>query len=362
MPKSARPAGAGAAAFAVAAVLLAFPTAGYTRASQKLAFTGTIAFLRSPAGTPFDFSTGPSLYVVNADGSGLRRLTPRGTPILTYAWSPDGELIAYIDARRLSLWLVRPDGSGPRRLLLPSSKLSSVGLSWAPDGTKIAITSPGPDANLRTASRGKLALYVVPVGGGRPARLPSGGHVGGGVAWSPRGDEIAYDGDGGVAVIRPDGTGRRRIALGGGVQWSADGEQLAFGVAIHLRSGVTDRYRAFGVADADGQNFHVVTTHAYNEYGVAWSPSGRRILYGRADGQGIYVIGSDGRNNRRVTRDSPPGAGWGALAWSPDGRSIVYTTGGTDDTDLYLIDVNGRGKFRLTGTPDTDIAPSWVAP
>jgi Tol biopolymer transport system component len=105
----------------------------------------------------------------------------------------------------------------------------------------------------------------------------------------------------------------------------------------------------------------VVTTHAYTEYGEVWSPTGHRILYGRADGQGIYVIGSDGRDNRRVTRDSPPQAGWGALAWSPDGRSIVYDTGGNENTDLYVIGIDGRGKVRLTNTPDLDIAPSWVA-
>lgn len=210
------------------------------------------------------------------------------------------------------------------------------------------------------AARCETALYVIPISGAPPASLRT-GSAGCSVAWSPRGDEIAYDGGGGIRVIRPDGTGRRQIALGGGVWWSADGEQVAFRVAIHLRNGNTDRYRAFAVVNADGTHFHVVTTHAYNEYGVAWSPSGRRILYGRADREGIYVIGSDGRNNQRVTRDPPPQAGWGALAWSPDGRSIVYTSGGIGNSDLYVIGADGRGKVRLTNTPDIDIAPSWVA-
>jgi Tol biopolymer transport system component len=73
------------------------------------------------------------------------------------------------------------------------------------------------------------------------------------------------------------------------------------------------------------------------------------------------VIGADGRGNRRVTRDAPPQAGGGAFAWSPNGGSIVYITGGTDDTDLYRIGIDGRGKVQLTGTPDIDFAPSWVA-
>src|SRR5207253_2072658 len=111
--------------------------------------------------------------------------------------------------------------------------------------------------------------------------------------------------------------------------------------------------------NADGTHFHVVTRHAYTEYEEVWSPVGRRVLYGKADRKGIYTIGADGRNDRKVTRDSPPQAAWRALAWSPDARSIVYTRGGTGNSDLYVIGIDGRGRFRLTSTPDNDIDPSW---
>jgi TolB protein len=290
-------------------------------------------------------------------------VTPLSTKVYSYAWSPDGRLIAYID-RHSSLWLVHPDGTG-RRLLLPSSRLSSVALSWAPDGKEIAIASPGANAGVGDC---ETTLYVVPISGAPPRSLAS-GSAGCDVAWSPRGDEIAYDG---IRVIRADGTGRPQVlhdsgALIGGPNWSADGAQLAFDVTIHRPNGFTNHYRAFGVVDADGKNFHVVTTHAYNEYGVAWSPCGRQILYGRADPKGmhmdpkgIYVIGADGRNNYMVTRDSPPQAGYGALAWSPDGGSIVYATDRTGNGDLYVIGADGRDKVQLTNTPDTDIDPSWV--
>ena len=38
------------------------------------------------------------------------------------------------------------------------------------------------------------------------------------------------------------------------------------------------------------------------------------------------MIGADGRNNHRLTRDSPTPSGFPALAWAPDGRSIAYET------------------------------------
>ena len=213
----------------------------------------------------------------------------------------------------------------------------------------------------------RLALYVVPVSGSKPV-LVSGPRrgIGCGIAWSPTGAEIAY-GDGGevLGVISRLGGRPRLLPLSGaGVgapQWSPDGSKLAAPTVIRLRGGRTDRYHRIAIVDADGRDPHVVTDHAYTEYPFAWSPDSRRILYGRKDRQGIYLIGADGRNNRRVTRDAPPQAGWGALAWSPTGDSIAYTAGGTDNTDLYLIGSDGRNKVRLTATPDKDIDPSWVA-
>jgi len=325
------------------AALTTTAAASHAAATER---TGTIAFIRMVN----DRIYGGGLFTVRPDGSGLRRVTPPGTRVGWYAWSPDGSVIAYID-QRFSLWLVRPDGSG-RRLLLPKSRLQSVGLSWSPDGTRIAITTTGPEGHPWKGCCSRLRLYVIPVGGGPPVPLPAGKHIGYGVSWSPRGDEIYY-GNGGIWAIRPDGSGRRKLSsVGSAEAVSADGSQFVFGVV---------RYRSFGVVNADGTGYHVVTTRAYTEYGEAWSPFGRRILYGRADGQGIYVIGSDGRNDPRVTPDAPPKAGWGALAWSPDGGSIVYDTGTYQNTDLYVIGADGRGRVQLTNTPDIDIDPSWIA-
>jgi Tol biopolymer transport system component len=248
----------------------------------------------------------------------------------------------------------------------PGSSLSSLDLSWSPDGKNIAIVSPGPNANPARAACSKLALYVIPVSGSKPV-LVSGPRrgIGCGVAWSPLGGEIAYGNGGEVLGVISQRGGRPRLVLtGSGVgepQWSADGSKLAAATVIRLQGRRTDRYHRITAVDADGSDRHVVTDHAYTEYPFAWSPDSRHILYGREDRHGVYVIGADGRNNRRVTGDAPPQAGWGALAWSPTGGSIVYTAGGTDDTDLYLIGIDGRGKFQLTATPDNDIDPSWVA-
>ena len=213
---------AGAVAGAVACALVGV-AAGHAGEGRR---AGKIAFLRLSAATALQ-TFEPGLFVVGADGTGLRRLTPQGTSVFTYQWSPDGKLIAYID-QRLSLWLVRPDGTG-HKLLLPTSQLSSVGLSWSPDGKDIAIVSPGPNANPRTAVCAKMALYVVPIGGGTPVAVSAGRAEGSAAAspGRPSATRSPTETAASLGVISRNG-GRPRLVLSGagGPQWSPDGTKL----------------------------------------------------------------------------------------------------------------------------------------
>jgi WD40-like Beta Propeller Repeat len=77
---------------------------------SRVTFAG---FRRTASG---GFKTG--LFVVNADGTGLRRITPR-LGAISAQWSPNGEWIAFTGASRISkLWIVHPDGTGVRKIAL----------------------------------------------------------------------------------------------------------------------------------------------------------------------------------------------------------------------------------------------------
>jgi Tol biopolymer transport system component len=346
-----------AAALLVLCSVLVGTTAGHAGIQGR---PGKIAFLRT-------VGDGPSgLFVTGADGSGPRRLTPGGLDVASYEWVPDGSRIAYLD-RQGALRLVRPDGTG-RELLARSSTLRSPWvLSWSPDGKAIAVLqrdpgTPPPPSN----SSPHFRIVVIPTGGGAPRRLPSGdAQI---IDWSPHGDEIVYgDGTGRQRIIRTDGSKPRPFfhpppKHGKGTPtWSPDGTHVGF--TGHVRHGryphPSEWYDAIYVADADGSGLHLVTSHAYNEYGFAWSPDGRWILYGRENREGIYVIGADGRNNHRLTRDSPRGVDFGALTWAPNGRSIAYATDRTGNGDIYVIDAGGHNKVRLTSSAASEIDPSW---
>ena len=336
---------AAAGALAILASLLVGAGVGHAGTEQR---AGTIAFLRAPAIQ----SPQTSLFVVREDGTGLRRLTSSRSRVYAHAWSPDGRFIAYTDGG--SLWLVRPDGTGRRRLASRTQMNSrALAVTWAPHGKALAVGGDGYPASQA------WSIYVVPTHGGTPRRLPVDDAAE--PAWSPRGDEIAYSSPAGVIrAVRSDGTGRPSVILPGtpgcfGPAWSADGRRLA--AACGDSQG---RYAYVDVVNADGSNRRRLTRHAYNEYGFAWSPTGRRILYGREDRQGIYVIGAEGVADRKITSDSPAEVSWGALTWAPDGRAIAYTTDRTGNGDLYVIGADGRNMRRLTNSAASDVDPTWA--
>src|SRR5256885_8849439 len=80
------------------------------------------------------------IFVVNADGSGLRRLT-WGANSEAPAWSPDGKRIAFARtaSKRGDIWMMRPDGTGQQRVT--GGAADDDDPAWAPDGTAIAFTS-----------------------------------------------------------------------------------------------------------------------------------------------------------------------------------------------------------------------------
>ena len=123
---------------------------------------GLVRLLRGPVSPPrfspdgtrlsfFDTKEGVSppgsgaLFVVEADGSEPRRITPWGYTFGDHGWSPDGEWIVF-QRPFGQLYLVHPDGSGLRRVPLGLDPgTGAVNPSWSPDGAWIVFSLLGPE-------------------------------------------------------------------------------------------------------------------------------------------------------------------------------------------------------------------------
>jgi hypothetical protein len=145
----------------------------------------------SPDGRQLTFATIYSenaIYVVNADGTGLRQIVTEGR---APAWSPDGSRIAF-DVPSGGSWdvyTVRPDGTGLTALAAgPDAEQGPV---WSPDGSRLAYSwsrfLPGPGNNA------EMAVYLVRADGGNSIKALS--HEGTNfisrIVWSPDGSYVA---------------------------------------------------------------------------------------------------------------------------------------------------------------------------
>lgn len=97
-----------------------------------------IAFFRTKAGVSPQGAG--AIFVVDLDGSSLRRITPWGGAFLDQSWSPDGQWIIYQRPYGV-LRMVHPDGSEPHdvRLTLPPGS-GAQNPSWSPDGAWIVFS------------------------------------------------------------------------------------------------------------------------------------------------------------------------------------------------------------------------------
>jgi Tol biopolymer transport system component len=277
-----------------------------------------IAFVSTPR---FGWRSDNELYVVNADGSGQRRLTSIST-LETPSWSPDGRRIAFRKAgREKGIYVVSTDGSGVRRL----TGQWSFGAAWSPDGRRIAFWS---------ARDGNGEVYVMNADGSGQLNLTRNPRWERSPIWSPDGRKIAFlrhfpafeFGCGGgphacypgeVYVMNADGSGQKRLTRNRGwdsqTAWSPDGRKLAF-VSYRGRAGAGND--EVYVMNADGSAQRNLTRNAAGDNSPAWSPDGRKIAFlsDRDGNPEVYVMNADGTGQLNVTR-SPANEGW--FAWSP---------------------------------------------
>lgn len=266
---------------------------------------------------------GPSVYVMNADGSDHRYLAPGLDP----RFSPDGSRISFFYGDlglgySGAVYTMSPDGRNIRRIaetysgdVVPACA-TAARVEWSHDGAFLSVT---------TGFTGSERVEVVP-SNGAGTTISHGPDASGG-AWSPDGRRIAYT----SRAFQPIGRCEVRIvdAHRGAVEavvesfgnaiWSPDGRWLG----LYGSNGIEV------VSATDPGARHTVAAGAR----FAWSPSGSRIAYQGFD-DGLWVADTEGLAPPMPVNAIPRFA---RISWAPDGLRILYSAG-VDPGQIFVID------------------------
>ena len=289
-----------------------------------------IAFI-TPDTTPGEQKS--ALYVMNADGTNKTQLAEDAWS--KPSWSPDGGKIAFttgdqgdegedlsvIDAdgtHKVSLSTAAPFSGNPEDATLFGSPV------WSPTGNKIAFASRtvakaaasvSPEPASATAE-GLTGIYLINVDGTGLCKLTTGTEsLAYSLAWSPDGEQIAFEHKDTINEINTDGSGRKPLAEGYLAAWSPVGQKIAF----------------------------------LNDLPIKYV-------------QFLHVINADGSGVRRLAKTAPPGD---LPTWSPDGEKIAFRcpadqgAEATYASDLCVINADGTEWKRIALKGDHNGRLSW---
>lgn len=254
---------------------------------------------------PDEYDT--ELYMVNADGTNLVRLTNNEVYDEQPSWSPDGSKIAYKSFGY----------NAPSEIFIMDTTGSSiVQITHDPEGSSYEEDWPTWSSD---ALRIMFETYRD--------------------AWNEdNGTTLA---NANIYVANANGSGgdlriTSHLFYEGMPCWSADGSKIAF---VHNEvDSVGEMLYATGdnifVMNADGSGWKQLTTDGINNIRPKWSPDGTKIVY-QSD-EGISVVDLQGNVTNLLNYGGNP-------SWSPDGTKIVFD----GNNEIYIMDADGKNVKKI---------------
>lgn len=259
----------------------------------------------------FKITATNQICIINADGTGFRRLTTDNTKQHYYpSVAPDGKSVVYAAFREpniYEIYEIEIDTGSVKQL---TDRLGNVnGPEISPDGQSIVFKLSTPTSN---------EIWLMERDGNNQHRIPNAS--GWDPTWSPDGQYILFasDAQGGVQLysIRTDGSELKRISSLPAIRGRSD-----------------------------------------------WSPDGRFIVTysGQPWNRDVYIMNADGSNTRML---SPTGGNSQGPSISPDGGWVAFTSyfDKYDDDhgcEIYIMRVDGTDVRRLTNNDYCDYQPRW---
>jgi Tol biopolymer transport system component len=289
------------------------------------------------AGARIAFTYNKAIYVIGADGSGLRRITHDKASDGGIAWSNDGKLLAFgryfgnndcgEDQSRGDLYLIGADGKGERRVTTTACMYATPrNPVFAPKGRTLAFTddegvllakatawkprrvsdfglfpSWAPDARRLVVARGS-DLEILDTVTGAKRKVATGDFA----VWSHKGNSLAYVSGKSLLLIHPPGGPIRRLATASenstfdNIAWSPGDDRIAYSTST------ADLKSTSWVVTVAGGKLLKLGAGAF----PAWDPDGTMLSLEVGNFNYLYLVRADGSGRHRLTK------GFGA-AWAP---------------------------------------------
>lgn len=236
------------------------------------------------------------LIVADADGENPRVILESPRPIMSPAWSSDGQWIAYVSfENRLSAVYVQRLSTGERRLVSARAGVNDAP-AFSPDGKQLALTLSGRGGN--------LDIWLLDLASQRLTRLTDDPSIDTEPAWSPDGRSIYFTSDraGGPQIYKLNVNNPSRV------------QRITFGSS----------YDAHAVVSPDGKRIAFITLDS-NNYRIAVQDLA----------SGTVMVLSRGH------LDQSP-------SFAPNGALIIYTSRDGDMDTLQTVSVDGQVTQRLS--------------
>ena len=298
------------------------------------------------------------LFVFELDGSGSRNITKHVRTDRDPMWMPEG--IFFVSDRDDYLNIYAFDENSGQTRQLTSYEGRDV--RWASDDGSHRIVYELDGAlhilDVRTGADRALTISVPADTGFELGELVK---VAGNLEAfdiSPNGERVVVAARGEVFSVPVEHGVSRNLTNSMGahereVAWSPKGDRVAW---ISDASGEEEIY----IADHLGQAAatRVTSDSMTRLYGPVFSPDGSKIAYGDSEAR-IFVVDSDGRNKRQVADD--PGFPQHDYAWSPDSRWLAYSMEDENGyRSLHIWDSDSDKSRRITGEMFSEYNPVFA--
>jgi tol-pal system beta propeller repeat protein TolB len=293
------------------------------------------------------------------------RNIPTSTPYTAQSGGPTGQ-IAFASNRddpdQSHIYLINADGSGERRLTSGSDY--DLYPDWSPDGRTLVYhhgPNPGCATDVPAGDIFTIDIYTL------QTQQLTFGRCASGHRWSPDGSYIVYTDSPDnkltsydIHLMRSDGRYVRRLTnttgFDGNPSWTPDGRIIFVSERDHLNDDDNEIY----IMNTDGSNLRRITYMLGEKRNPAVSASSQLVAFAwwREESWNIYTMTLNGDSIYQVT--SPPGRNL-FPTWSPDGRWLAYHSNplNKEDYDIFTISAYGGSRSFLTTNPAYDTGPSW---